>query len=107
MNKDRRRYSLQIKGDEMTDKPNKPPKITASFIKDVVTNAPHFFDRKTLKFFGQTMRDFKVSFVEENIYFLSAPIKMDNKFSGKYSERYFNLKTKRLWQSLESARSED
>ena len=36
-------------------------RLTISDIKyDTMANEPHFFDRKTMKFFGQTMRDFHV-----------------------------------------------
>lgn len=36
-------------------------------------NAPHFFDRKSLKFFGQTMGSFKVIHKDERV-FIVAPI---------------------------------
>lgn len=35
--------------------------------------APHFFSRKSMKFFGQTMRDFTVQHIEGRV-FISAPI---------------------------------
>ena len=59
--------------------------------------APYFFDAKTLKFFGQTMKSFKVYKQEEGKYLISAPMKDRN--SGKvvgYTERLFNPETNEL-----------
>lgn len=46
----------------------------------VSESSPHFFDRKTLRFFGQTMRAFKV-FVRGGRIFIAAPI--FDRFTGK------------------------
>lgn len=39
----------------------------------------HFFDRKTLKFFGQTLKSFKVQKIDNRFYFVTAPIYLDGK----------------------------
>ncbi len=52
--------------------------------------APYYFSRNTLKFFHQTMKDFKVYKQVDGRYLITAPMR-DN--SGKVigsSERYFN-----------------
>ena len=53
-------------------------KPTIYNIKGRVKNAPHFFDAKTLKFFGQTMRSFKVSRIDDRLFMLSAPMLMQS-----------------------------
>lgn len=55
------------------------------------STAPHFFDRKTLKFFGQTMKSFKVYNQPDGRFLISAPRKY-----GGYTERYFNPATNKL-----------
>jgi len=53
--------------------------------------SPYFFTPKTLKFFGQTMRSFKVKKCEDGRYLISAP--MIDKTTGRNmgnTERYFN-----------------
>ncbi len=52
-------------------------------------DAPHFFDRKTLKFFGQTMRSFRVAKMEDGRYRISAPIINSNLRVGE-TVRFFN-----------------
>lgn len=64
--------------------------MTIYDIKHRVTNAPHFFDRKTLKFFKQTMRDFSVRKMADGRYFVSAPMRgWSGEIVGK-TERIFN-----------------
>ena len=65
--------------------------------------APHFFARKTLKFFGQTMRDFSVRKLDSGKYEISAPIFMraDHagaalKPTGHHTVRIFNPETNAL-----------
>lgn len=56
--------------------------------------APYFFISKTLKFFGQTMKSFKVYKQQDGKYLISAPMKDRN--TGKttgYTERLFNPET--------------
>ena len=52
--------------------------------------APFYFTRKTMKFFNQTMKDFKVYKQEDGRYLITAPMRnYQGKVIGK-SERYFN-----------------
>ena len=53
--------------------------------------SPYFFTPKTLKFFGQNMRSFKVKKCEDGRYLIYAP--MIDKINGRNmgnTERYFN-----------------
>ena len=43
---------------------------------------PYFFSRKTLKFFEQTLKDFKVKKINETQYRISAPSFWDGKKMG-------------------------
>ena len=51
--------------------------------------SPYFFDKKTLKFFGQTMRSFKVS-KDGDRYRITAPIKDQTGRHIKDTIRWFN-----------------
>lgn len=53
--------------------------------------SPYYFTRKTLQFFGQTMRSFSVKKQPDGRYKISAPIydRYNGKFAGE-SVRYFN-----------------
>lgn len=42
----------------------------------------NFFDRGTLRFFGQTMKDFKVKKSPSDRLYIYAPIRVDRKVSG-------------------------
>lgn len=57
--------------------------------------SPHFFDRDTLRFFGQTLKDFKVKKQSETEYLISAPSYWSGKLMG-YTERIFNTETNEL-----------
>jgi hypothetical protein len=48
--------------------------MTISQIKAQATKAPYYFDRKTLKFFGQTMSSFKVVTSKSGKVFIYAPM---------------------------------
>lgn len=52
---------------------------------------PYYFSRKTMQFFGQTMRDFKVHKQDDGRYLITAPMrdKSTGKVVGK-SQRFFN-----------------
>lgn len=53
--------------------------------------SPYYFNRKTLQFFGQTMKDFKVYKQSDGRFLVTAP--MRNKFTKRVigrSERFFN-----------------
>lgn len=56
------------------------------------TDSPHFFDRATLRFFGQTMKDFRVKRQYDGRYRISAPIRHDGQIIGE-TVRYFNSAT--------------
>lgn len=56
---------------------------------------PYFFERKTLKFFGQTMKDFKVYKQDDGRFLITAPIRSGGKIVGN-TERYFNPETNKL-----------
>lgn len=67
--------------------------MTIYDIKYRVTNAPYFFERKSMKFFNQTLKDFRVHKLGCDKYRLFAPMK---DYSGKVmgtTERIFCAKT--------------
>ena len=57
--------------------------------------SPHFFGRDTLKFFGQRMKDFRVTKHDGGKYLISAPSYWDGKLMG-YTQRLFNPNTNEL-----------
>ena len=58
--------------------------------------SPYFFTRQTLKFFGQTMRSFKVYKQKDGKYLISAPmVDRTGKRVGT-TERMFNPETNEL-----------
>ena len=66
-------------------------------------SAPQFFSRETLKFFGQTMKDFRVYKQEDGKFLLTAPIRQRTRFSGSeiwattgQTRRIFNPETNKL-----------
>jgi hypothetical protein len=69
----------------------------------LMDSAPAFFSRETLKFFGQTMKDFRVFKQKDGKFLLVAPIMGKTRFSnsGIYckvgeTRRVFNPETNRL-----------
>jgi len=60
-------------------------------IKYAITNESHYFDRKSMKFFGQTLKDFTVKKSPTGNIFLYAPIydSFTHKNTGCYSMREF------------------
>lgn len=60
-------------------------------IKYTIENESHYFDRKSMRFFGQTLKDFKVIKSPQGNIFLYAPIydSFTKKFTGGYSFREF------------------
>jgi hypothetical protein len=61
-------------------------------------NNHYFFSRKTMKFFGQTMKSFKVCPLKDGRFLITAPMKdklNGNKYMGE-TKRIFNPKTKNL-----------
>ena len=73
-------------------------KLTIYDIKrETEETAPYFFDRKTMRFFGQTMRSFSVVRQSDGRIKISAP-HLD-RFTGKKigeTIRFFNPVTKEL-----------
>jgi hypothetical protein len=59
--------------------------MTIYQIKQNLQNAPYFFDTKTLKCFGQTLKSFKVVKLENGNFYIYAPTKY-----GTFTEREFN-----------------
>ena len=70
---------------------------------------PHFFTRKTMKFFNQTLRDFRVKRQPDGRYRISAPIRQSSRRRGSeyfhydysedvmaYTVRFYNPLTKKL-----------
>lgn len=57
--------------------------------------APEFFTRQTLKFFGQTLKDFRVYKVDSKNYLITAPMRMRGKVIG-HTRRLFNTDTNKL-----------
>ncbi len=60
-------------------------------------NSPYFFNAKTMKFFGQTLRSFSVKKQQDGRYYISAPMidRLTGRFVGQ-TERFFNPITKTL-----------
>jgi hypothetical protein len=52
--------------------------------------APYFFSRKTMKYFGQTMKDFTVKKLQDNRYLVTAPMYHRNGVLAGKTVRYFN-----------------
>ena len=57
--------------------------------------APEFFTRQTLKFFGQTLKDFRVYKVDSKNYLITAPMRMRGEVIG-HTRRLFNTDTNKL-----------
>lgn len=81
-------------------------KLTIYDIKEMTKEtAPYFFDRKTMRFFGQTMKSFKVYRQEDSGKYLIVAGSGSN-WSGKHeTRRLFNPITKEL-EHVEEAKSE-
>lgn len=65
--------------------------MTIYQIKQNLENAPYFFDTKTLKCFGQTLKSFKVIKLENGNFYIYAPKK-----NGSLTEREFNPLTNKF-----------
>ena len=57
--------------------------------------SPYYFTRSAMKFFGQTMRDFKVKRQPDGRYLITAPTRMNGEIIGT-TERYFNPENNKL-----------
>jgi len=67
-------------------------KPTIQSIRESLVLGPYFFSKDTLKFFGQTMRSFKVEWhdKEKSIVRVFAPIKSQGQTMGT-TERFLNV----------------
>ena len=67
-------------------------KPTIQSIRESLALGPYFFSKDTLKFFGQTMRSFKVEWhdKEQGIIRLFAPIKNQRQIIGN-TERFLDV----------------
>ena len=63
--------------------------------KQTKKTSPHFFSKETLKFFGQTMKSFKVSKLNNKEYLITAPSYWSGELMGN-TQRIFNTETKKL-----------
>lgn len=71
-------------------------KPTIYEIKELTSKtSPYFFNRKTMKLFGQRMSSFKVYKQDDGRYLITAPVIKDGK-EVSITQRYFNPKTNRL-----------
>ena len=59
-------------------------------------NLPYYFSSKTLKFFGQTLKAFKVYKQTDGRYFITCPIRDRNGKIQGHTERYYNPVTNNL-----------
>lgn len=57
--------------------------------------SPHFFSRDTLRFFGQCLKDFRVTKHDGEKYLISAPSYWGGKLMG-HTHRLFNPTTNEL-----------
>lgn len=58
--------------------------------------APYFFERKTLKFFNQTLKDFSVKKLNGEKYYISAPMRDSRGFQMGVTKRIFDIRTREL-----------
>ena len=72
-------------------------------------SAPQFFSRETLKFFGQTMKDFRVYKQEDGRFLFTAPIKERCRAFGSevwatigHTRKVFNPETNRIEREAKS-----
>lgn len=67
--------------------------MTIYEIKNRVTNAPYFFNRDTMRFFNQKMRDFRVYKLDNGNYRIAAPMRDHRGEIVGTTEREFNPQT--------------
>jgi len=70
--------------------------MTIYDIKRDVTNAPYFFSRKTMSFFNQTLKDFKVYKIDKNTFKLIAPMKDYKGVNMGFTERIYDSITRKF-----------
>jgi len=52
--------------------------------------APYFFSKKTMRFFGQTLKDFKVYKQKDGRFKITAPIRILPEVKNDFTIRFFN-----------------
>ncbi|MFA5307411.1 MAG: hypothetical protein WC365_08240 [Candidatus Babeliales bacterium] len=75
--------------------------MTIYEIKDRTKNAPYFFERKSMSFFGQTLKDYHVHKMEDGRFLIFAPMKHEGRIVGT-TKRIFDPATNRLEMCPES-----
>lgn len=66
--------------------------------RDSEAKSPYFFTRNSMRFFGQTLRDFSVKKQPDGRFLISAPMRdrfNNNKLMG-HTKRYFNPENNEL-----------
>ena len=58
--------------------------------------APYFFERKSMKFFNQTLKDFSVKKLNEEKYYISAPMRDSRGHQMGITKRIFDIRTREL-----------
>jgi hypothetical protein len=74
----------------------KNQKITIYEIKKRVINAPFFFSRKSMKFFHQTLKDFKVYKIDKYTFLLCAPMRDSVGNVMGETSRTFDIRTNKF-----------
>lgn len=70
--------------------------MTIYDIKRLTANtAPYFFNRKSMRFFNQTLKDFKIYKQKDGKYLITAPSYWDGRLMG-HTKRLFNPVTNEL-----------
>ena len=58
--------------------------------------APYFFERKSMRFFNQTLKDFSVKKLNEEKYYISAPMRDSRGHQMGVTKRVFDVRTREL-----------
>ena len=69
--------------------------MTIYMIKQRLGTGTHYFDKQTLKFFGQTLKDFRVQKIADNKYLFYASSYWNGKLMG-ISQQVYNASTNEL-----------
>lgn len=72
-------------------------RITIYDIKKAVeaSDESKFFAKSNLKYWGQTMKDFKIKKVANNLYFITAPLRNRDMVAGRL-EAFYSSEKKRI-----------
>lgn len=69
--------------------------MTIYMIKKRLGNSTHYFDRDTMHFFNQTLKDFRVKQISDDKYLFYAPSYWDGKLM-RISQQIYNADTNML-----------